>query len=61
MLANNANATFKISFECNHEEANTRMIFRALQQKANVVVCLKDTDVLVLMVSVYALNKFNEK
>ena len=29
------------------------MIFHALQQKANVVVCSKDTDVLDLMVSVY--------
>ena len=35
------------------------MIFHALQQKANVAVCSKHTDVLVLMVLVYALNKIN--
>ena len=33
ILVNYENDTFKISFECNHEEANTRMIFHALQQK----------------------------
>ena len=33
------------------------MIVLALQQKANVVVCSKDTDVFHLMVFVYALNK----
>ena len=52
----NENETFKISFEYNHKETNTRMTFQVLQQKASVVVCSKDTDVLVLMV-----NKFNEK
>ena len=37
------------------------MIFHALQQKTNVVVCSKDTDDLDLMVFVYALNKIYEK
>ena len=37
------------------------MIFHALQQKTNAVVCSKDTDVLVSVVFVYALNKINEK
>ena len=37
------------------------MIFHALQQKKNEVVCSEDRDVLVLMVFVYALNKINEK
>ena len=64
---NNENEIFKISssvtkvFECNHEEGDTRIIFHVLQQKANVVVCSKDMDVLVLMVLAYALNKINEK
>ena len=33
ILVNYENDTFKISFECNHEEASTRMIFHALQPK----------------------------
>ena len=68
ILVNNENIIFKISssatkaFECNHEEGDTRIIiFHALQQKTNVVVCSKDTDVLVLIVFAYALNKINEK
>ena len=36
-------------------------IFHALQQKTNIAVYSKDKDVLVLMVFVYALNKFNVK
>ena len=65
-LADNENEIFKISssvtkvFECNHEENDTRIIFHALQQKTDVVVCLKDTDVLVLLVFAYALAKINE-
>ena len=67
ILVNNDNKTFKISgsvtkiFKCNHEEADTRMIFHALQQKTNVAVCSKDRDVLILMVFAYAFNKINEK
>ena len=37
------------------------MIFCALQQKTNAVVCSKDTDVLVSRVFAYAVNKINEK
>ena len=37
------------------------MIFHALQQKANVVVCSKDADVFHLIVFVCALNKTYEK
>ena len=37
------------------------MTFHALQQKANGVVCSKDTDVLDLMVFAYALHKSYEK
>ena len=51
ILVNNQNEIFKIPssvtkvFECNHEKAYIRMIFHALQQKTNVAVCSKDTDV----------------
>ena len=58
ILVNNKNETFKTSFECNHEEADTRLIFHALQQKTNV--CSKDIHVFVSMVFFYALNKINE-
>ena len=64
---NNENEILKIPssvtkiFECNHEEADIRITFHALQQKTNVVVCSKDTYVLVMMVFAYALNKINEK
>ena len=37
------------------------MIFHALPRKANVVVCLKDVDVLDLVFLAYALNKIYEK
>ena len=37
------------------------MILHALQQKTIVVVCSKDTNVLGLMVFIYALNKIYEK
>ena len=62
-LVNNKNEIFEISssvtkfFEWNHEEGNTRIILHALQQKTNVAVYSKDTDVLVLIVFAYALNR----
>ena len=65
-LANNENEIFKISssvtkvFEYNHEEDDTRIIFHALQQRADVVVCLKDTNALLLLVFAYALTKIKE-
>ena len=37
------------------------MIFHALQQKTNVVLWSKDTDILVLIVFVYSLSKINKK
>ena len=67
ILVNNKNEIFEISssvtkfFECNNEEGNTRIIFHALEQRANVAVYSKDTDVLVLMVFTHALNKIKEK
>ena len=65
-LGNNVNEILKISssvtkiFECSHEESDSKIIFYALQQKTDVVVCLKDTNVLVLLVFAYALTKINE-
>ena len=65
-LANNENTIFEISssvtnvFERNHKENDTRIIYHALQQKTDVAICLKDMDVLVLMVFAYALTKINE-
>ena len=65
-LANNENEIFKIAsrvkkiFEYNHEKDNIRIIFYALMQKIDVVVCLKYTDVLVLLVFAYALTEINE-
>ena len=42
--------------ECNHEEADTRMILLAYQETNDVVVVAKDTDVLVLLVQAYTHN-----
>ena len=61
ILVSNENETSKISFESNHEKAYTGIIFGALQRKRNVVVCSEVTDVLVLMVFVYALNNITER
>ena len=67
ILVNNKNEIFEISskitkfFECNHEEGNTKTAFHALQQKTNVSVYSKDTDVLILMVFGYTINKINQK
>ena len=62
-LANKENEIFKISssvkkvFECNHEGGNTRIIFHGLQQNTDVAVCLKYTNVLVLLVFAYDLTE----
>ena len=40
--------------ECNHEEADTRLVYLALQGKTDMVVVSKDTDVLILLVWAYA-------
>ena len=42
-------------FTCNHEEADTVMIYHALRQDIPIVIVSKDTDVLVLMI--YAFSK----
>ena len=38
-------------FQCNHEEAETRMILHASLSNNNVVIVANDTNVLVLMVN----------
>ena len=44
----------KYLFDCNHEEADTRIVLHASLAEENVVVVAKDTDVLVLLVSEYS-------
>ena len=46
---------------CNHEEADSRMIYHALRSNTNVVVVSKDTDVLILMIYAYALYSIEEE
>ena len=45
--------------DCNHEEADYRIVYHALSCKENVVVVAKDTDILVLLVWAYV--HFNVK
>ena len=40
--------------DCNHEEADTKMLVHALREDTDVVIVARDTDVLILMVYVYA-------
>ena len=60
---NNNNEIFKISssvtkvFECKQEEADTRIILYASQQKADVFACSKYSDVLVLWSLLMLLGK----
>ena len=39
--------------DCNHDEADTRLVLLALQQQTDVIIVAKDTDVLVLLVLAY--------
>ena len=43
--------------DCNHEEADTKLIFHALREDTDCVVVARDTDVLVLMVYAYAKHR----
>ena len=40
-------------FQCNHEEADTRLIFHSILMKQDVVIVSKDTEVMVLLVWAY--------
>ena len=46
--------------ECSHKGSDTG-IFHALQQKENVKICSKYTDVFLLVVFAYSVNKTNDK
>ena len=43
--------------DCNHEEADTRMLIHALRENTNVVIVARDTDVLMIMIYIYALKE----
>eukprot|EP00795_Rhopilema_esculentum_P000988 gene988-biopygen7430 len=49
------------SFECNHEEADSRLLLQACEKDTVVVVVAKDTDVLVILVHAYAIVKPSSK
>ena len=64
VIINDEEHTYHISghaaehlLQCNHEEADTRLILHAIMCATDVVVVCKDTDVLILMV--WAHHKFN--
>lgn len=40
-------------FDCNHEEADTRLVLHALLCENDVVIVCKDTDVMILLVWAY--------
>ena len=48
-------------FENNHEEADIRMILQAIYKNTNAVIVSKDTDVLNLLVYMYALKNITSK
>ena len=43
--------------DCNHEEADTKMMVFALREDTDVVIVARDTDVLILMIYIYAKRK----
>ena len=49
------------SYKSNHEEADIRLIFHALQSTTGVAVMSKDTDVLILMVCAYSKYEVKHK
>ena len=60
ITVNNGKSTWRIHevelihiFECNHEEAGTRMVLHAYLTPENVVAAASDTDVLGLMIYAY--------
>ena len=47
-------------YNCNHEEADTRLILHALRENTDVVIVSQDTDVLVLMLHAYVVNNVSK-
>ena len=43
--------------ECNHEEADTRVVLHAFNSEGSVIVKAKDMDILILVIYAYALKK----
>ena len=48
-------------FQCNHEEADTRLVLHAILAEKDVVVVAKDTDVLVLMIWAFVALQIKHK
>ena len=46
-----------VTVECNHEEADARVVLHAFSSEGPVMVKAKDTDVLILMIYAYVLKK----
>ena len=46
---------------CNHHEADTRIILHALNSEDEVIVVANDTDVLILLVYTYALHHLSRQ
>ena len=68
LVFTSSNATFRVCDgtvaevdECNHEEADTRLILHAAASTQDVVIVAKDTDVLVLMVWAYVVLNVEQK
>ena len=68
IIVNDKDNTRKISgdsqsiiFECNHEEADSRMVLHNCLEDTNVVVVSKDTDVLELMVFAFVYHQPNKE
>ncbi len=49
------------SIECNHEEADSRLVLQACEKDTVVVVVFKDADVLVILVHAYAIVEPSSK
>ena len=67
IIVNDKDNTWKISedsqsiiFECNHKEADSRMVLHACLEDTNVVLVANDTDVLVLMVFAFVSHQPNK-
>ena len=46
---------------CNHHEADTRIILHALNSEDEIIVVANDTDVLILLVYAYALHRLSRQ
>ena len=58
---NIANSNPTLLHQCNHEEADTRLVLHAFLAAGDVVIVASDTDILLLMVWVYYTHKLTYK